>query len=73
MPSVALLYTSPGLIYYQPLQSTAVRMALEAGVLKAICDSDSTSISALNLSKVTGYDALLISTDSYMLDSDIVR
>ncbi len=44
----------------QPLQSAAIRMAVEAGVLQVIGKEQGKPISAKALAKQTGYDELLI-------------
>ena len=44
----------------KPLQSAAIRIALEAGVLHAIKKEDGRAVSAAELSNKTGYDELLI-------------
>jgi hypothetical protein len=44
----------------EPLQSAAIRIALEAGVLHIIEKEDGRVVSAAELSNKTGYDELLI-------------
>ena len=49
-------------IHLQPMQNAAVRMAIEAGLLEAIGASKGRSVTAEDLSKTTGFNALLIGT-----------
>lgn len=51
----------------QPLQSAAIRVALEAGVLHAIEEQGGKDISAADLAEKTGYDELLIGTIVFWL------
>ena len=59
-PCRAAVHCAPWLMLLQPLQSAAIRVALEAGVLHAIEEHGGGSISAAELAKKTGYDELLI-------------
>lgn len=49
-----------GIFTIQPLQSAAIRLALEGGFLDVIAAADGKVVSASEIAKATGYDELLI-------------